>query len=177
MTLKNRTICSGISPLQIPESLNLNADIISVSDRNDFACMSNFSDSGTVKCFGDNTQGQLDFDSEFKTGVEIITTGQTFTCMSKQGLAKCFGSNGNIKYNVPSAFESGVEVMASGWRHVCASTSGSAQCWGICSPVEDVGHKCTVPSVFTSGADVIAAGQEHTCMGKTNIVKCFGNNT
>lgn len=111
IVLKNRTVCNGIDQLKIPESFTLNADIISLSARNNFGCMSI---SNKTECVGDNTKNSLDVPYELSSGVDIIELGAAYTCMSKPGLAQCFGTDHNGVLDLPTQFQGGVEVMASG---------------------------------------------------------------
>ena len=111
---------------------------------------------GAVKCWGNNDNGQLGDDS----------TLQSLTPVS-----------------VPS-LSSGVTAIAAGRYHACAVlNTGAVKCWGwnLYGQLGDgsVTQSLTPVSVpsLSSGVTAIAAGERHTCaLLSTGAVKCWGYN-
>ena len=111
-------------------------------------------DTGGVKCWGYNGNGQLGDGtlgnkvtpadvSGLSAGVVSVAGGDLHTCaVTTGGGAKCWGDNSEgqvgdgtmLTRTLPvdvSGLTSGVRVMALGWRHTCAVTSGGGmKCWG-----------------------------------------------
>ena len=112
--------------------------------------------SGAVKCWGWNVDGQLGdgtFDDHstpvavdgLNSGVKAITAGDYHTCaLLNSGAIKCWGLDDfgqlgdggeNINSSTPvsvSGLTSGVVAIGAGGRHNCALLdSGAVQCWGF----------------------------------------------
>lgn len=115
-------------------------------------------DAGNLKCWGNNSQGQLGNDSVFdsQSPTDVIKYGVTFT-----------------------------SVTAGDW-HTCAiSTSNKAYCWGKnynsqLGLAEDANYGRRVPTmvtITTTNISAISAGDIHTCaVLTTGVVKCWGPN-
>jgi alpha-tubulin suppressor-like RCC1 family protein len=148
---------------------------------------------GGVKCWGNNSSGQLGDNSTayryapgdvtgLASGVAAIAAGGAHTCaLTTAGGVKCWGNNGNgqlgdntttnrlVPVNV-SGLASGVTAIAADGSHTCALTSaGGVKCWGG-NGFGQLGDNTTtqrlVPtdvSGLSSGASAIAAGGAHTC--------------
>ncbi len=108
---------------------------------------------GGVKCWGDNSKGELGNGTNnpslvpvdvkgLKSGVISLATGQKFTCaLTSARTVKCWGKGDygqlGIKTNVDSPVPVDVQnitdvtSIAAGCKHMCASTtSGHVRCWG-----------------------------------------------
>ena len=163
-------------------------------------------ESGGVKCWGANSQGQLGDGSTVNKdtpvdvsgllgGVTAITAGQQFTCaILSMGGARCWGVNSEgqlgdssvIRKLTPtdvSGMSSGVTQIAAGGRHACAVHLGDMKCWGHNGDGQLGDGSTTMrmsPVEVTGLSSVIsqiACGGEHTCaLLDSGTVKCWGNN-
>lgn len=157
---------------------------------------------GTVKCWGDNSDGQLGngtgvpsntpVDVVGLSGVQGIESGAYYTCAVLQGGAlKCWGFNGSGQLGDNSkqtrgtptnvvGLSSGVARVSAGWGHTCAVlTSGAVMCWGAAgshlgdsSPGDRL-----VPSLVTAvtAATEVAVGNQFSCaIVSGGGVRCWG---
>ncbi len=148
---------------------------------------------GGVKCWGDNSSGQLGNNSiltqsvpvdvvGLASGVAAIEAGASHTCaVTNSGGLKCWGSNsfGQLGDNTGqnqltpvdvSGLGSGVIAVAAGARHTCALTgAGGVKCWGD-NATGQLGDGTTTPALvpldvtgLDSGVTAVAAGGSHSC--------------
>jgi alpha-tubulin suppressor-like RCC1 family protein len=153
---------------------------------------------GGVKCWGDNTHGQLGIGttqlrlspvevSGLSGGVTALAAGEHHTCaLMEGGGVKCWGLNdlgqlgdGTSETRLTpvdvSGLESEVIALAAGSRHTCAlTTSAGVKCWGDNSSGQ-LGDGTTTNrstpvdvSGLTSAVTVLAAGSYHTCVITAN---------
>lgn len=148
---------------------------------------------GTVRCWGDNSHGQLGDGSIIRrltpvtvtglgSGVQAIASGDSHTCaLTAAGAVMCWGDNshgqlgdGTITQRltpVPVAgLGSGVHGIAAGGDHACAlTTAGAVYCWGdnVAGQLGDgtttQRHTPVPVSGEVSGVQAIALGYYHTC--------------
>jgi alpha-tubulin suppressor-like RCC1 family protein len=157
--------------------------------------------SGTVKCWGENSDGQLGNGSGVASntpvdvvglsGVQSIESGAYYTCAVLQGGAvKCWGYNalGQLGDNSRQSrgipvdvvgLSSGVASVSAGWGHTCAVlNSGSLMCWGAYGA--HMGDNSTsdrlIPAPVTTVAGVteVAVGNQFTCAIVSGGVQCWG---
>jgi DNA-binding transcriptional regulator YdaS (Cro superfamily) len=148
---------------------------------------------GGVKCWGDNSFGQLGDNtttqrltpvdvSGLASGVAAITAGEYYTCaLTTAGGVKCWGSNqfgqlgdsSTVNRLTPvdvSGFTSGMAAIKAGRAHTCAvATTGGVKCWGF-NGDGALGDNSTSDrltpvdvSGLAKGVTAIAAGGDHTC--------------
>jgi len=161
---------------------------------------------GTVRCWGNNPNGQL---GEGITGQRLvpvavsgltnaiaIAAGSSHTCaLLADGSVRCWGNNGGGQLGigifggdrlVPVAVVGITTAVAitAGVQHTCALlANGTARCWGF-NNFGQLGNGNKVSSstsVAVSGlttAIAIAAGTVHTCaVLADSTVRCWGNNS
>ena len=119
---------------------------------NNYTCA--ITDSGAVKCWGNNLFGQLGNGtntnslqavnvSEILSGAQSISSGSYHNCtILGSGDVKCWGTNGNGEIgdgtgtdrNSPvmiANLDEGVKILHLGGQHSCAvMNNGTAKCWG-----------------------------------------------
>jgi alpha-tubulin suppressor-like RCC1 family protein len=162
---------------------------------------------GAVRCWGDNSLGQLGDGTNtnrpaptqvtgLTSGVLQIAAGSFHTCaITASHTVVCWGYNAEgelgdgsiVSRNAPSAVGTltSVASIATGYAHTCAVTSGGvAYCWGDNYDGE-LGIGSTVsqatPAQVTALGSTVAsidAGSYHTCaVSTTGTLKCWGANS
>lgn len=161
-------------------------------------------DDGGVKCWGNNTYGQLgtgNLASSTKpvsvyglaSGVASVSLGNAHTCaVTSAGVVMCWGRNlfGQVGssdtsaiFDRPVSLFSGVASVSAGDSHTCAVVSGAAKCWGNNADGQ-LGDGTTNNSAMPvsvvglgSGVASMSAGYASTCAVTTGgAAKCWGYN-
>jgi len=164
------------------------------------------STSGTVKCWGTNSQGQLGDNSTTNrntpvdvsgiSGATAITSGDEHTCaLVSGGTVKCWGFNNNGQLgdgtttraltpvdvkDISGAAISGASAISAGVQYTCALIGNAVKCWGR-NDFGQLGDGTTVNrsvpvTAVASGATAMTAGYFHTCALIGSDVKCWGRN-
>jgi alpha-tubulin suppressor-like RCC1 family protein len=177
-----------LSPFAVP---SLTSGVARITTGNFHTCV--VTTGGGVKCWGDNSAGQLGNNTTNNTitptdvtsltsGVVGVQGGNNFTCArTTTGAVKCWGDNTygqvgdgtNTRRLVPTAVSglaSSVAAIATGLHHACALlNTGDVKCWGENADGQ-LGDGSTtgrnVPTAVTGlggRAVSISTGYRHTC--------------
>lgn len=148
--LGNGTEDPSATPVDV---IGLTSGVAQIAVGDLFACA--LLNTGVVKCWGNNTNGQLGIGSLDNqpapvqvvglSGVSAIDLGSRHACAIASGAVHCWGSSeffqvGSIRLNIfefplpepVHGLSSGAIAIAAGTSHTCAVLSdGSAKCWGL----------------------------------------------
>jgi alpha-tubulin suppressor-like RCC1 family protein len=156
---------------------------------------------GSVKCWGDNSAGELGNGSHVSSsgavavsglgdGVTALAAEEFSTCALRAGGVKCWGINQytGLGSSVPvdvSGLTSGVAAIEGDGVgfHTCAlMNGGGVKCWGL-NEFGELGDGTTIDSstpvdvIGLGGVAAVAAGGRHTCaLTSSGGVKCWGWN-
>lgn len=148
--LGNGTTTHSATPVDVT---GLTAGVAQIAVGDLFACA--LLDTGLVKCWGNNTNGQLGIGSLENqpvpvqvvglSGVSAIDLGSRHACAISSGAVYCWGSSeffqiGSIRLEIEEfplpepvhGLSGGAIAVAAGDKHTCAILSGgSVKCWGL----------------------------------------------
>jgi len=160
---------------------------------------------GTVRCWGDNTRGQLGIGNFTASGepqmvpgligVVSVAVGKHYTCaVLDTGAVRCWGANGygqlgtgnltptNVPANVLNVTNAASVTI--GTEHTCVRlTDGAAQCWGYnwfgqLGDSSKTNASTPVPVTGLTGSLALVAGGTHTCARMPGAtMKCWGGNS
>jgi CSLREA domain-containing protein len=186
--LGDGTTISKLMPVDVSDLAN---GVVGITAGHGFTCA--LMESGEVKCWGRNDNGELGDGTTTNrltpvsvTGltesVQSLTSGFGHVCaLTVSGAVKCWGrgtsgqlGNGALTDSPTpvdvTGLSSGVSAIGSGWFVSCAVTSGGgAKCWGANSTA-NLGDGTTTDrltpvnvSGLTSGVIALSGGWDHTC--------------
>ncbi len=158
---------------------------------------------GTVKCWGENSSGQLGdgstepspwpVDVAGLTDVVQVSAGDAHTCArTLAGRVLCWGANpsgqlgnggtGNQLHPVEVVNLSGATHVSAGFSHTCAVADGAARCWGH-NGSGQLGNGGTTNAAtpvnvtgLASGVTQVTTGDYHSCARTANGIQCWGSN-
>ncbi len=172
------------------------ASMVSVGGQHTCAILS----SGKLKCWGDNTYGQLGIGSTIQNSTpsavdansnySYVSAGNSHTCAIKSSQLLCWGSNssnelgtagGNV--SVPTITDSGTNYsqVSAGSSSTCGvTTAGVLRCWGVNANYR-LGYSTLgvlLPTNIGSGYNFVSLGLNHACGLLTDgTLNCWGDNT
>ncbi|MEO8675716.1 MAG: right-handed parallel beta-helix repeat-containing protein [Casimicrobiaceae bacterium] len=194
---------SGTSRLTPVNVLGLASGVAGIAAGNGHSCA--VMAAGGVKCWGDNTYGQVGdatsantrlapVDVAGVTGASAVAVGGLHSCVRVGGGLACWGLNsngqigdGSVNMRPTASDVAGLIALASasgGGTHSCAvSAGGGILCWGgnVSGQLGDgtlVSEVAPAPTTgIASGATAVAAGNNHSCALVAGGGKCWGDNT
>lgn len=152
---------------------------------------------GSIKCWGDNNNGQLGNNSTQGSltptptsdlggrGVRVAAAGNATVALLENGQVKRWGHReGLANILVPTTvagLESGVSQIAVGFLFACAIQNGGLKCWGK-NDSGQLGNGTTTPTDtptqvlgLESGVTDVSLGDTTTCAIHLGVVKCWGD--
>jgi alpha-tubulin suppressor-like RCC1 family protein len=186
--LGDGTLITHHEPVQVA---GLSSGVTALVAGDDHTCA--LTGAGAVKCWGDNTYGQIGDGtvinrqtptdvSGLGSGISAIGAGGDNTCaITDAGAARCWGHNqygqvGDgtmVERHIPfpvSGLASGVTRIDGGRNHTCALIgNGAIKCWGR-NHHGQLGNNTTTQSAipvavagFSSGGAALSLGGDHSC--------------
>ncbi len=137
-----------------------------------------------IKCWGDNSFGQLNVPSSINNPSELIA-GETSTCAINNKKIVCWGNNGlstQLYPNLDSLQNPRMLTMADPGSVTC-SAGNELTCWdsgaSACA-VTDQGVKCWSGfmkdiTIVTQNIDQMVATKENFCILSKGVVKCWAD--
>jgi hypothetical protein len=161
---------------------------------------------GGVKCWGDNSRGELGDGTNneshvpvqvkgLTSGVISLATGENFTCaLMSTRTVKCWGKNDygeggngtNTDTTVPTDVSglTDVDSFAAGCKHMCVSlASGGVKCWGwddegqLGDGTNNNNNMPVDVKGISTGALYVTGGFHSSCAAFPNGAQCWGDDS
>ncbi|MBC8068896.1 MAG: hypothetical protein IAG13_11230 [Deltaproteobacteria bacterium] len=156
------------------------------------------SEQGNVRCFGDNSSGQVDpalvqpsavpTPAPWIPSANHIGVGLAHSCATDGVSMLCWGSNGSSQLTGiapgpgPTSYPLGsVSALEQGGNHGCVRQAGSLLCWGSNDSGQLAQDPTLVPTVAAPTAIAItdpidvALGRQHSCaLSAGGAISCWG---
>lgn len=152
---------------------------------------------GKVRCWGDNTHGELALkpgDSKYEfvpvliqleTDADEVVAGKHFTCAHlKNDTVVCWGDNSENAFSdeadavlMPTVVFEDAAAVTAGVRHVCTlNGAGAVDCKAGVDPEGQEHFQESCEPACAGPYDAVVAGGLHTCArsAKSNTVTCWG---
>jgi hypothetical protein len=121
---------------------------------------------GAIKCWGDNTYGQLQV--PVYSGATDLAVGDGHACAVARGAVTCWGRNQQGEATPP--FLSNPTQIAAGRSHSCALDNTGVVCWG-----NNASGQISVPADLGTVVE-LEAGGDYTCARTESGWRCWGDN-
>ena len=157
-------IGANLSPLPSTANEKILATGPTISSGISHVCA--ITEQGDVRCWGDNTFGQLISPALSNIKFTQISSGAWHSCaVAINQEVICWGRNDYGQIGVPSSLGAVKKVVASGHRSCAVRLNGKIVCWG--SKVNGLWNH-----IIPGGTDV-AVGPNHTCvLGAAGSISC-----
>ena len=119
--------------------------------------------SGSVVCWGDNSQGQTTVPS--LVNPRKISAGWQHACALDDTGVHCWGRNTEGQCSVPAL--QNPSAISAGTTHTCALDDTGVHCWG-----SNGWGQTTIPTL--TNPQLVSAGGNHTCALHDGGVACWG---
>jgi alpha-tubulin suppressor-like RCC1 family protein len=184
--------------------VGLSAGVQGISAGGGHACA--VTATGGVKCWGNNTYGELGNNSTVSSpvpvevtglasGIQSVSAGADHTCaLTAENGVKCWGNNqwGQLCNNstatslVPvdaTCLSGSVDEISAAYGYTCGLIGGAVSCWGY-NVDGELGNGSTTTSEvpvgvrgLSAGTSAVSAANQHACaLTTTGAVKCWGYN-
>ena len=187
------TFASNVPVSMVGLNTAIDVSTAATSTRENHSCA--LLSSGFIKCWGDNSYGQLGNGtytdaqdpvtvSGIDNAVQIVTTIRNSCALISDGSVKCWGNSKNSNIPVSVSSLSNAMSIGAGKNHFCALVLGGlVKCWGknIDGLLGNGSVNDSAIPVAVSGIDnaaKILVADDYNCALLTDgSVKCWGNNS
>ena len=128
-------------------------------------------ESGQVRCWGNNANGQSDVPSDLGAVVQITGNYNTSLSLDASGIVRAWGDNTFGQRNIPANIAAVVSIEG-GWDHNLAlQANGQLRAWGRNSE-----GQCNVPANLGTVLAISGGGYHSMALTGGGVVRCWGYN-